>query len=376
MPRLTFTSALQDRLTSLGQTALEHDNLDEFRKYIATELETLFDASGSAFFHWGKFDADPGLLDEGDLVFPVHWDNFRKKQYLEEVYKSDPIIKWLHAGSYSKTKGVVRVTDLVQPGNYVNSPLYQEFLRPLHSHYILTLAFSIRNNLIGNISLLRPDDANDFSQEEEETARLVIPILSAAYSKLMLSEELLLKDSIIYNLENYHSENALFILARDLSCISKSIGADFLLESLRSYGVSSIANLLFRSNSLMDCINKCIANNEPFLVEQFDNVALHPELSMSLYLTTLSGNAKNPYFFLTVKSNAINLSVERAASKYNLTRREHQILNLIRQGHSNAEIGGMLTISQWTVKNHVQAIYRKAGVKNRTALTNNVLQGI
>jgi len=67
--------------------------------------------------------------------------------------------------------------------------------------------------------------------------------------------------------------------------------------------------------------------------------------------------------------------VERAASKYNLTKREHQILDLIRQGHSNIEMGNMLAISQWTVKNHVQSIDRKMDVKNRTALTCKILQG-
>lgn len=49
-----------------------------------------------------------------------------------------------------------------------------------------------------------------------------------------------------------------------------------------------------------------------------------------------------------------------------LTVRERQILQLLEHGSSNAEIGAALSISPLTVKNHVQKMYRKLGVHNRT----------
>jgi two-component system nitrate/nitrite response regulator NarL len=50
-----------------------------------------------------------------------------------------------------------------------------------------------------------------------------------------------------------------------------------------------------------------------------------------------------------------------------LTPREHEILGLVAQGRSNAEIAKELGISEPTVKGHLWRLYRKIGVPNRTA---------
>jgi len=49
-----------------------------------------------------------------------------------------------------------------------------------------------------------------------------------------------------------------------------------------------------------------------------------------------------------------------------LTPREREVLQLIAQGMSNAEIAAALFISVHTVKNHVSNIYRKLGDNDRT----------
>jgi DNA-binding NarL/FixJ family response regulator len=48
-----------------------------------------------------------------------------------------------------------------------------------------------------------------------------------------------------------------------------------------------------------------------------------------------------------------------------LTEREREIVNLLAQGRSNAEIAGDLFISEKTVKNHINHIYAKLGVGTR-----------
>jgi transcriptional regulator EpsA len=50
----------------------------------------------------------------------------------------------------------------------------------------------------------------------------------------------------------------------------------------------------------------------------------------------------------------------------NLSRREQEILNCLRRGESNIAIAAALDISPHTVKNHLQRIFRKIGVNNRT----------
>lgn len=54
-----------------------------------------------------------------------------------------------------------------------------------------------------------------------------------------------------------------------------------------------------------------------------------------------------------------------AGKGFELSAREHEILDWVRLGKTNGEIGRILDISAFTVKNHLQRIYRKMDVLNR-----------
>jgi DNA-binding CsgD family transcriptional regulator len=56
--------------------------------------------------------------------------------------------------------------------------------------------------------------------------------------------------------------------------------------------------------------------------------------------------------------------------KYNITNREKEIIDLIRMGYSNREIGTMKHISISTVEKHIYSIYKKLNVSNRVQLIN------
>ncbi len=56
--------------------------------------------------------------------------------------------------------------------------------------------------------------------------------------------------------------------------------------------------------------------------------------------------------------------------KYNISKREQEIVLLVCKGKSNKEIEAELFISLQTVKDHITSIYRKTGLKNRVQLTN------
>lgn len=57
-------------------------------------------------------------------------------------------------------------------------------------------------------------------------------------------------------------------------------------------------------------------------------------------------------------------------SKYNISKREQELIYLICKGKSNKEIGDILYISLQTVKHHIHSIYRKLNIKNRVQLSN------
>jgi transcriptional regulator EpsA len=63
-------------------------------------------------------------------------------------------------------------------------------------------------------------------------------------------------------------------------------------------------------------------------------------------------------------SEGTDMSFEKM-SEPALSERERQVLQWVRQGKTNHEIGQILSISPLTVKNHVQKILRKLNVSNR-----------
>jgi DNA-binding NarL/FixJ family response regulator len=56
----------------------------------------------------------------------------------------------------------------------------------------------------------------------------------------------------------------------------------------------------------------------------------------------------------------------KAAAQAELTKREREILQLVAEGHSNAQLARMLWVTEQTVKFHLSNVYRKLGVANRT----------
>ena len=70
--------------------------------------------------------------------------------------------------------------------------------------------------------------------------------------------------------------------------------------------------------------------------------------------------------FLPGWSNQLEPSQAEPLQHPDLTRRELEILRLVSEGYSNAELAKMLWVTEQTVKFHLSNIYRKLGVANRT----------
>lgn len=63
----------------------------------------------------------------------------------------------------------------------------------------------------------------------------------------------------------------------------------------------------------------------------------------------------------------------RVARAFDLTRREEEVLVLMLEGQSTAQIADGLVVSANTVKTHVRNLYRKLGVNRRQDLAAKVL---
>jgi DNA-binding NarL/FixJ family response regulator len=68
-----------------------------------------------------------------------------------------------------------------------------------------------------------------------------------------------------------------------------------------------------------------------------------------------------------VTSKPVRLPGRRTTPQQPLTPREREVLQLLGEGCTNAEIATRLSIKEPTVKSHLSQLYRKIGVRSRTA---------
>ncbi len=61
-------------------------------------------------------------------------------------------------------------------------------------------------------------------------------------------------------------------------------------------------------------------------------------------------------------------TINEIAERFNLTKREKEMIQLVYKGYSNPEISTRLNITTGTVKRHIQNIYKKMDIKNRYEL--------
>ena len=73
-----------------------------------------------------------------------------------------------------------------------------------------------------------------------------------------------------------------------------------------------------------------------------------------------SASAMHPH------TDSATFRVERERPRPNLTEREKEVLRLVCDGLTNAEIATCLHVSRETVKSELKRIFRKIGVGNRT----------
>ena len=60
------------------------------------------------------------------------------------------------------------------------------------------------------------------------------------------------------------------------------------------------------------------------------------------------------------------LSQDKTPDTVALTNRQREVLELVVEGLSNAEIAGRLYLSESTIKQHLRGAYKVLGVRNRT----------
>lgn len=309
----------------------------------------------------------------------LNLDSKRLKLYSEYYYKAD-IFQPLNLPKSLIKKPVLSITDIM-PYNKYQSTEYHDFLSYNGLYYQICMFLNINNIHLGSIGILRSKADGDFSKKDYEILENINKYIAHNY-KIAVD---MANASFRQDLLNHCVEKTpvgILVLNSKFTLVECNKSAyEFcqeIFDTKESIDNSNYLNIIVTSSSsniyiqqAINVIKNNIATGNPNQsFKMFANNHVFYFTMTSFLLSDDFGNVETIYSVsITKQATQSNEIVDEIGKKYNLTKRELEVVSLIRMGYSNKEIADKMYISNHTVKAHIMNIFSKVGVTSRTALT-------
>lgn len=123
---------------------------------------------------------------------------------------------------------------------------------------------------------------------------------------------------------------------------------------------------------ILACLKWVIGGSLDNINESLERILLHSFVFLTnllmIWWTFTFGSDLLKRIGFTARNVKVDLN--EVAGRYGISKREMEIISLIREGKTNQEIADELFLSIETIKDHNHNIFQKTGVKNRTQLAN------
>jgi DNA-binding CsgD family transcriptional regulator len=267
--------------------------------------------------------------------------------------------------------------DSFQPAEY-----YNDFLKPQKIHHKLIVNLVAEKELYGRIVLTRPREFNPFTTNEIRTAGTISPYLAHALAHNDLRRRIKLKGNILDYIEK-QSSTGMILLDEALQIVYRNSKAEEMLDKLKCSMPTVNGSDPISSQVLEDCreikadLDGCPSGGMSIprqrVVKGPNRTRL---LVVSKALDQGSDCGASRMFMVSIEEQwPANINPKYLMDWFHLSRREIDVIALLFLGLKNAQIAGELFVSEVTIKKHLQNIYEKVGVSNRTTLINRILTG-
>jgi len=301
------------------------------------------------------------------------------KMYTEYYHRND-IFQPINLPKKLLNKPVLTIRDIMPMEKFQTTEYYQ-LLNKGGSYYQATMYLVANNVNLGAVGIFRSKSEGDFTKKEIKILETLCPLIAQNYKMSLDVATLSYKHSILKN--SYERlPIGMLILDSKLSVIEcnniaqeycqeivdNKLGADPIdtFENIISADanyknvqrvISHIGNGILMNNSYSQNFKMYVDNNEY-------NFKMN-----SFLISTSSSNIETIHSIYIVKQIVHTSDFPNEISrKFDLTKRELEIINLIDKGYSNKDISNKLFISSHTVKTHIMNIFKKADVTSRTSL--------
>lgn len=327
------------------------DDSYQFRKRVLKKLKTILPYEAYCFT-----TVDPHtLLSTGAItderIELLHPDLFENEYLEQDVNRYTFLIeeKTYCNTLYEGTRGEL-----------ASSNRFSKILSPAKFHDELRAVLVYKERCYGFLTLFRTQEQGLFSVEEIAYMKRSIPSLAKG-----------LKDSVYRSYQTSKMMNAtsvetgIIILNQDFDIISTNQTGVNLLEWL--YKQENI-----ESNRLPRPIRAICSQVTSSFSTNDSKIVLHAfnHLFMSIKASPLL--ASSSQIALLIERIGPHEMTRLLLELFNLTKREHELVEELLKGKSTKMIADRLYISSYTVQDHLKSIFNKTGVNSRRELVGKI----
>ena len=299
-------------------------------------------------------------------------------QYKRYFHRYDPI--QLIKGPFNK-KSVIQLEELIDYRSFVSSKFYCDFLRPQKIHHKLYINLLAADRFQGRIALYRPVKSKKFSKKDVHLIETISPYLAHALDHNELCINLKFKDNILKIIDENLSTGLIllndsmqmvYMNQRAKEFCSNLIGKTPCRDIYIHLPTMLLEDCYTMTEELKRCPADCLVLPKHKVLRTKNSGKFH---LCSRILEKRISPVNHRLYMISIDDVSASKRIDQNDLKknYHLTEREIDIVTHIFKGLKNAEIAQRLFVSEITIKKHIQNIFQKVGVTNRTMLIHRVI---
>ncbi|QNM82299.1 hypothetical protein H8M03_09770 [Sphingomonas sabuli] len=360
-----------------------HEGIDTDEHWLAA-LDRLSDELGGAALFLGTTHRNgSGFELSGHRVEP---------QWIELVngelagHESNPIYAMISSQLRTDPAATImkpiRLSDVLEPAAFRASPIYKRAIQPAGHEHAMAMVLSADAASALSLTLVRPDRAGDFRDDEMQLVRAVGPHIVAA---LKMRHQMSVAQSAAMMLDRY--DHGILLLASSGNVVHANADAERLLAERDGLQVDR-GHLRAAYPADTDALRQMIseadraaraASLQPRAALRLrrpsgqDDLVLRALPAPPIVASTFGvGELATIALFIHDPKKASQSVDQVIADGFGLTAAEAATAARIWEGDSVSEAAATLGISANTVKTHLKAAFEKAGVDRQSALVRKI----
>ncbi len=361
---ISLSSQNLSDITNIAMQANEASCMEDFREQTVSLVHKAFKSTSTIFWLTNE---------ENVMIDPVMKDiqNQFLHPYKSFFFKQNPF----DPGNLSiLKKPSVIMEELIDLSDFHKTEYYNDFLKPQNINRQMAIYIHQGNKLKGVLGMHR-SIKKSFGKKFLFMGDMIAGHLTAAFEKLSLMEEIN-KTRDFFKMINENNSLGIIILDENKECIFSNIKADQI--SSRLIGKYSPADSRKDQKKIVPGIFLDYCQQglpSPIFKERILSIGSNESYRIKYQSIDKKTSGNNKGLLMITLEEAphfLHINATLLKKRFDLTKREIEIISYIHKGFTNLEIANTLFISEGTVKNHLKHIFAKTCVKNRTSLIHKV----